>query len=81
MSKEGWYGLNGVGGWERMEGVGGGGAGFWVLVCFNGVIGMRSASGSQGVCCIDLEEGQCAHRLDDIILYGLPQGVVVYAVI
>jgi hypothetical protein len=56
-------------------------AGFWVLVCFHGVIGMRSPSRSRGVCCIDLEEGQCARRLDDIRLYGLPRGVVVYAVI
>jgi hypothetical protein len=64
MSKGGWYGLKGVGG----------GAGFWVLVCFHGVIGMRSPSRSWGVCCIDLEEGRCARRLDDILLYGLPRG-------
>jgi hypothetical protein len=31
------------------------------------------------ICCIDLVEGRCARRLDDILLYGLPRGVVVYA--
>jgi hypothetical protein len=57
-----------------MEWVGGnewrGGAGFLVLECFHGVIGIRSPSRSLGVCCIDLEEGRCARRLDDILLYG-----------
>ena len=51
--------------WTKWRGGG------WVLVCFHGVFGKRSPSRSRGY----------ARRLDDILLYGLPQGVVVYAVI
>ena len=42
----GWVGMN-----EE------GGTGFWVLVYFHGVVGMRSPSRSRGVCCVDLDSG------------------------
>ena len=62
--------------WNKWSGWGGtngegGGQEFWVLISFHGVVGKRSPSRSRG----------CSRRLDDILLYGLPRGVVVYAVI